>query len=80
MSTAAQTHDELHWSKRRSGQGSADRRDRKGVTVGPGGIESIDHRARFLEAFDWDADELTGQSARLFVSEEAREGRLAFRQ
>ncbi len=31
-----------------------------------------------LEAFDRHADELTEQSARLFVSEEAREGMLAF--
>ena len=33
-----------------------------------------------LEAFDRDADELTEQSARLFVSEEAREGMMAFLQ
>jgi hypothetical protein len=51
-----------------------------GVTVEPGGFESVDHRARFLEAFDRDADELTGQSSRKFVSEEAREGMLAFPQ
>jgi enoyl-CoA hydratase len=34
--------------------------------------------ARILEAFDRHAEELTEQSARLFVSEEAREGMLAF--
>ncbi|MBE1552877.1 enoyl-CoA hydratase [Mycobacterium sp. OAS707] len=33
-----------------------------------------------LQAFDRDADELTKQSARLFVSEEAREGMMAFLQ
>ena len=33
-----------------------------------------------LEAFDRHADELTEQSARLFVSEEAREGMMAFLQ
>jgi enoyl-CoA hydratase len=36
--------------------------------------------APILAAFDRDADELTEQSARLFVSEEAREGMLAFLQ
>jgi enoyl-CoA hydratase/carnithine racemase len=36
--------------------------------------------ASILEAFDGHADELTEQSARLFVSEEAREGMLAFLQ
>jgi enoyl-CoA hydratase len=36
--------------------------------------------ARILEAFDRDADELSEQSARLFVSEEAREGMVAFLQ
>jgi enoyl-CoA hydratase/carnithine racemase len=36
--------------------------------------------AAILEAFDRDADELTEQSARLFVSEEAREGMMAFLQ
>ncbi|OBF26058.1 enoyl-CoA hydratase [Mycobacterium sp. ACS1612] len=36
--------------------------------------------AAILEAFDRRADELTEQSARLFVSEEAREGMLAFLQ
>src|SRR3954463_659570 len=34
--------------------------------------------AAILEAFDRQADELTEESARLFVSEEAREGMLAF--
>ena len=33
-----------------------------------------------LEAFDRHADELTRQSAELFVSDEAREGMLAFLQ
>ena len=36
--------------------------------------------AAILDAFDRDADELTEQSARLFVSEEAREGMMAFLQ
>ena len=36
--------------------------------------------AAVLEAFDRQAEELTEQSARLFVSEEAREGMLAFLQ
>ena len=36
--------------------------------------------APVLAAFDSDADQLTEQSARLFVSEEAREGMLAFLQ
>jgi enoyl-CoA hydratase len=36
--------------------------------------------ASILEAFDRGADELTEQSARLFVSEEAREGMMAFLQ
>ncbi len=36
--------------------------------------------ARILEAFDAEAEELTRQSAELFVSEEAREGMLAFLQ
>jgi enoyl-CoA hydratase len=36
--------------------------------------------AAILEAFDRQADELTEESARLFVSEEAREGMLAFLQ
>ena len=36
--------------------------------------------APILAAFDRDADELTEQSARLFVSDEAREGMLAFLQ
>jgi enoyl-CoA hydratase len=36
--------------------------------------------AAILEAFDCDAEELTKQSAELFVSEEAREGMLAFLQ
>lgn len=36
--------------------------------------------ASMLAAFDRDAEELTRQSARLFVSEEAREGMLAFLQ
>ena len=36
--------------------------------------------ASILEAFDREADELTEQSARLFVSEEAREGMMAFLQ
>ena len=36
--------------------------------------------ARVLEAFDRHAEELTRQSAELFVSEEAREGMLAFLQ
>jgi enoyl-CoA hydratase/carnithine racemase len=36
--------------------------------------------APILEAFDLHADELTEESARLFVSEEAREGMLAFLQ
>jgi len=36
--------------------------------------------APILEAFDRDAEELTEQSARLFVSEEAREGMMAFLQ
>jgi len=36
--------------------------------------------APILAAFDDRADELTEQSARLFVSEEAREGMLAFLQ
>ncbi len=36
--------------------------------------------AAILEAFDRQADELTEQSARLFVSDEAREGMLAFLQ
>jgi enoyl-CoA hydratase len=36
--------------------------------------------ARILEAFDADAEELTRQSAELFVSDEAREGMLAFLQ
>src|SRR5262245_37741498 len=36
--------------------------------------------ASILEAFDRRADELTEQSARLFVSEEAREGMMAFLQ
>jgi enoyl-CoA hydratase len=36
--------------------------------------------AAILEAFDRDAEELTEQSARLFVSEEAREGMMAFLQ
>jgi enoyl-CoA hydratase len=36
--------------------------------------------APILAAFDRDADELTEQSGRLFVSEEAREGMLAFLQ
>jgi enoyl-CoA hydratase len=34
--------------------------------------------AVILEAFDRKADALTEQSARLFVSEEAREGMMAF--
>ena len=36
--------------------------------------------AAILEAFDRKADELTEQSARLFISEEAREGMIAFLQ
>jgi enoyl-CoA hydratase len=36
--------------------------------------------ASILEAFDRDADALTEQSAKLFVSEEAREGMMAFLQ
>ena len=36
--------------------------------------------ADMLEAFDRRADELTEQSARLFVSDEAREGMMAFLQ
>src|SRR3954454_164505 len=36
--------------------------------------------AAILEAFDRQADELTEESARLFVSEEAREGMMAFLQ
>ena len=36
--------------------------------------------AAILEAFDRQADELSEQSARLFVSEEAREGMMAFLQ
>ncbi len=36
--------------------------------------------AAILEAFDRQADELTEQSARLFVSDEAREGMMAFLQ
>ena len=36
--------------------------------------------AAILEAFDRRADELTAESARLFVSEEAREGMMAFLQ
>jgi enoyl-CoA hydratase len=36
--------------------------------------------AAILDALDRDADELTEQSARLFVSEEAREGMMAFLQ
>jgi len=36
--------------------------------------------ASILEAFDRHAEELTEQSARLFVSEEAREGMMAFLQ
>jgi enoyl-CoA hydratase len=36
--------------------------------------------ASILEAFDRQADELTEQSARLFVSDEAREGMMAFLQ
>jgi enoyl-CoA hydratase len=36
--------------------------------------------AAILEAFDRDAEELAEQSARLFVSEEAREGMMAFLQ
>jgi enoyl-CoA hydratase len=36
--------------------------------------------AAILEAFDREAEELTEQSARLFVSEEAREGMMAFLQ
>ena len=34
--------------------------------------------AAILEAFDRQAEELTEQSARLFVSDEAREGMMAF--
>ena len=36
--------------------------------------------AAVIEGFDRDAERLTGESARLFVSEEAREGMLAFLQ
>jgi enoyl-CoA hydratase len=36
--------------------------------------------AAILDAFDRHAEELTEQSARLFVSEEAREGMMAFLQ
>jgi enoyl-CoA hydratase len=36
--------------------------------------------AAILEAFDRRADELTEESARLFVSDEAREGMIAFLQ
>ena len=52
--------------------------DRQGVTAGPGGIEGADDRGHFWRAFDRDAETLTEQLARLFVSEEAREGMLAF--
>ena len=64
--------------RRRSSALTAD--DREGLAAGAGRVEGADHGARFWTAFDRHAEELTEQSARLFVSDEAREGMLAFLQ